>query len=224
MRRYKSILGKSFSEFIGTFALVFFGCGSLMIIERFPGAIPIASVPLIFGGTIAAMIYALGHISGAHFNPAVSLGFVVARHLPLKDLAWYWVAQFLGAIVATAALCFLLPEGVSYGASVSSVSPLLTICWEAILTFFLMFVIISVATDTRAVGVMAGAAIGLTVSLGAVLGGSITGGSMNPARSLGPALFQSELSSIHLYFIGPVIGAVLAALTYEMIRRMSPAK
>jgi len=87
-----------------------------------------------------------------------------------------------------------------------------------------MFVIISVATDTRAVGVMAGAAIGLTVSLGAVLGGSITGASMNPARSLGPALFQAELSSIHLYFIGPAIGAILAALTYEMIRKMSPAK
>ena len=135
-----------------------------------PGAIPVASVPLIFGGVIAAMIYAVGHISGAHFNPAVTLGFVVARHLLFKELAYYWAAQFLGAVAAISLLSLLLPKGVGFGATLTVVSPLLTICWEAALTFFLMFVIISVATDTRAVGVMAGAAIGLTVSLGSVLG------------------------------------------------------
>ena len=154
------LLHKAVAEFIGTFALVFAGCGSLMVAERFPGSIPAGLVPLVFGLVIAAMIYAVGHISGAHFNPAVSFGFAVARHFAWRHLLFYWSAQCLGAIAAMALLTAILPAGLVYGATLPSVTLLQAFAWEFVLSFFLMFVIIAVATDTRAVGIMAGAAIG----------------------------------------------------------------
>lgn len=189
-----------------------------MISERFGGGVPSSQIPLVFGLTVTAMIYALGHISGAHFNPAVTLAFAVARHFPWKEVLVYCVAQFLGAIAASGLLYFVLPHGVGFGATLPSVPLLPALAWEAVLTFFLMFVIIAVATDTRAVGIMAGFAIGATVTLDAIVGGPVTGASMNPARSLGPALFQGQFSSLWIYFIGPAIGAVAAALIYEWIR------
>lgn len=215
MLRLKS---KGIAEFIGTFAIVFAGCGAAMISERFSGSIAPGQIPIVFGLTVTAMIYALGHISGAHFNPAVTLGFAVARHFPWREVVTYWLAQFSGAVIAITLLHLILPQGALYGATLPKVLPFAAIVWEAVLTFLMMFVIIAVATDTRAVGVMAGFAIGATVSLDAIVGGSITGASMNPARSLGPALFQGELSSLWIYFIGPSIGAVAASLIYEWIR------
>lgn len=209
---------KAVAEFIGTFALVFAGCGSVMVSERFPGTVTLSSIPIVFGLVVATMIYAVGHISGAHFNPAVSLAFTLTRHFPKKELVAYWFAQFAGAIVAILLLQFLLPDGSIYGATVSNVGFLRTIAWEIVLTFFLMFVIIAVATDTRAQGVMAGAAIGATVCFCAFVGGPVTGASMNPARSLAPAIFQGTLNDIWVYFVGPAIGASLAALVYQKIR------
>lgn len=218
------LLKKLIAEFVGTFALVFAGCGAIMVSERFPGSVPLGSVPLVFGLTVAAMIYSVGHISGAHFNPAVSLAFAVGRHFPRRELFGYWVAQFLGAMVASSLLWATLPQGTGYGATLPQVAAIPAIAWETVLSFFLMFVIISVATDTRAVGTMAGAAIGATVALAAIVGGPVTGASLNPARSLAPALFAGTFDSLWIYLLGPCIGAVLAVGTYNYIRCDAPSE
>jgi aquaporin NIP len=212
---------KSLAEAIGTFTLVFAGCGSIMVAERYPGTLSHASVSVIFGLAVAVMIYAVGHISGAHFNPAVTLAFAVARHFPFQEVLAYWTSQLAGALAAIGVLKLILPPGHSYGATVPSVPPLPALTWEIILTFFLMFVIVAVATDTRAVGTMAGAAIGGTVMLAAWVGGPVTGASMNPVRSFAPAVFEGQLGVMWIYVLGPCMGAVLAALFYEAIR-MTP--
>lgn len=212
------LLKKTVAEAIGTFALVFTGCGAVMVSERFPGSLSGSAIPLVFGLAVAAMIYAVGHISGAHFNPAVTLAFAVARHFPKREVLTYWFAQFIGAVAAISLLYILLPAGNSYGATIPTVPTLQALGWETVLSFFLMFVIIAVATDTRAVGVMAGAAIGATVNLCAFVGGPVTGASMNPARTLAPALFQGQLDVFWIYLIGPCIGTTVAALLYEWIR------
>jgi aquaporin NIP len=210
---------KCLAECIGTYAMLFFGCGAIMVAERLPHAITPEAVPIIFGAVVAAMIYTVGHISGAHFNPAVTLAFAVTRHFPLKQLIPYWIAQCTGAVAAIASLWLLLPVGESYGATIATVAPATAFAWEVICSFFLMFVIIAVATDTRAEGVMAGIAIGTMVTLCAYVGGSITGASMNPARSLAPALFQNgALDMVWIYLSAPFLGAVLGAVTYQKIR------
>ena len=214
----KITLQKAVAEAIGTFTLVFAGCGSLMVLERFPGSIPPVAVPVIFGLAVAMMVYAVGHISGAHFNPAVTAAFAVARHFPAKQVLSYWLAQIGGALAAMELLFILLPPGHSFGATVPLIHPAKAVVWEAVLTFFLMFVIVAVATDTRAVGIMAGVAIGAAVMVGAFVGGAATGASMNPARSLAPALFEKRLDVFWIYLAGPMIGAILAAVFYEWIR------
>lgn len=215
---------KSLAEAIGTFALVFAGCGSIMVAERFPGNVPPSAIPVVFGLAVAVMIYAVGHISGAHFNPAVTLAFAVGRHFPLREVPAYWAAQCGGAVAASGLLTLLLPLGRAYGTTYSSVIPLQALAWEGVLTFFLMFVIMAVATDTRAEGTMAGAAIGGTVMLAAFVGGPVTGASMNPARSLAPALFQGQLGEMWIYILGPATGAVCAALLYNYLRQGSQLK
>ncbi len=210
---------RSLAEFIGTFTLVFAGCGSIMVAERFPGTITPGVIPIVFGLAVAVMIYAVGHISGAHFNPAVTLAFAVGRHFPVKNVLYYWIAQFTGALLAIGTLTLLLPIGRTYGTTFSSVQPPQALAWEGVLTFFLMFVIMAVATDTRAEGTMAGAAIGATVMLAAFVGGPVTGASMNPARSLAPALFQGQLGQMWIYIVGPLLGAVFAALLYNYLRK-----
>lgn len=209
---------KYLAEFIGTFALLFFGCGSIMMAERLPDTISVESIPIVFGAIVATMIYTVGHISGAHFNPAVTLAFSVTRHFPIRQVIPYWLAQFLGAIAAIAILSVIMPEGQLYGATVPSVDIITAFIWELILSAFLMFVIIAVATDTRAEGVMAGIAIGAIVALGAFIAGPLTGASMNPARSLAPALFQGTTGILWLYLIAPFIGAIIGAVIYQVIR------
>jgi aquaporin Z len=206
------------AEAIGTFALVFAGCGAIMVSQRFPGSVAPGAVAVVFGLVVAAMIYAVGHISGAHFNPAVTLGFAVVGRFPKKDVPGYWAAQLVGAFVAIAVLDALLPKGAGFGATLPSIPPMAAVAWEAVLTFFLMFVIISVATDTRAHGPIAGVAIGAAIALDAFMGGPVTGASMNPARSIAPAVFQGELSTLWIYLVGPAAGAVAAAFAYESIR------
>ncbi len=220
----KNVLHKKFiAEVIGTFTLVFAGCGSVMVAERFPGTVSPAVIAVVFGLAVAVMIYAVGHISGAHFNPAVTLAFAVARHFPFRQVLYYWTAQFAGALMAIGLLTLLLPAGRAYGSTFFSVNPFQALVWEAVLTFFLMFVIVAVATDTKAEGTMAGAAIGGTVMLAAWVGGPVTGASMNPARSFAPALFEGRLDVMWIYIVGPCVGAVAAALLYEAIR-MTPAQ
>lgn len=183
-----------------------------------PGTISPSVIPAVFGLVVACMIYAVGHISGAHFNPAVTFAFSVARHFPKKEVPVYWFAQFGAAVVASVLLTYLLPAGSGHGATHPSLGILPALGLEIVLSFFLMFVVIAVATDTRAVGTMAGVAIGGIVAVCAFVGGPLTGASMNPARSLGPALFENRLSNLWIYFIGPTIGTTLAAITYEWIR------
>ncbi|QQR81271.1 MAG: MIP family channel protein [Deltaproteobacteria bacterium] len=214
----KRLFQKSVAEAIGTFALVFTGCGGIMIMERFPGTIPQGAIPVIFGLAVAAMIYAVGHISGAHFNPAVTLAFAIARHFPKRDVLFYWIAQFLGAFAAIFLLFLILPEGRIFGATIPYVTLWKALIWEMVLTFFLMFVIIAVATDTRAEGTMAGAAIGATVMLAAFVGGPVTGASMNPARSLAPAIAEGHYENLWIYMIGPMVGAIMAAVLYSWLR------
>jgi len=151
------------------------------------------------------------------------LAFAATRHFPLKEVGVYWIAQVTGALAAIGLLTVLLPPGHTFGATHTSLQPLQAIGWEIVLTFFLMFVIMAVATDTRAVGTMAGAAIGGTVILAAWVGGPVTGASMNPARSLAPALFEGNLESLWIYIVGPFVGALLAAFIYSHLRHdLSP--
>ncbi len=212
------LIRKAMAECLGVFALVFFGCGGSMLLERYPQAGSPLLIPVIFGTTVMVMVYTLGHISGAHFNPAVTLAFAAARHFPKKEVLAYWTAQFSGGFLATALLSILMPRTSNFGAAVPQISWPAVFVWECLLTFFLMLVIMAVATDTRAVGTMAGIAIGAIVMLGAYLGGPFSGASMNPARALAPALFQHEIRFLWVYFAGPAAGAVAGALFYEWIR------
>lgn len=220
----RSFASKVAAEAVGTFAMVFAGCGAMMVNELFSGSLSGSAVPAVFGLTVTTMVYTVGHISGAHFNPAVTLAFAVSRHFPKREMLGYWLAQFSGAIAAIFLLSVLLPAGTVYGATIATVSPLQALAWEMILSFFLMFVIIAVATDTRATGTMAGVAIGATVTFCAMVGGPVTGAAMNPARALAPALFQGHVSQLWIYFFGPSVGATLAALLYEKIRCESDKK
>jgi aquaporin NIP len=199
------------AEFIGTFALVFFGCGAIA------NGLPPTAVALAFGLTIGVMVYALGHVSGAHFNPAVSIGFAIGGHLPMGRALTYAVAQVTGAIAAALLLRLTLGPGVRLGVTQPSGSDLQAFVWESVLTFFLMLVITAVATDERAIGNAAALAIGGMVALGALVGGSISGASMNPARSFGPAVVSSELASIWIYLTAPIVGSSAAALVYRYL-------
>jgi MIP family channel proteins len=205
------------AETIGTFALVFAGCGAIMVNEQ-TGALGHVGIAITFGLVIMVMIYAVGHVSGAHFNPAVTLSFALTRHFPPRQVPLYWAAQLAGALLAAAVLRGSLGNLAHVGATYPSGSDGQAFLWEAVMSFFLMFVIMAVATDTRAVGEAAAIAIGATVGLDAMFGGPITGASMNPARSLGPGIVTGDLHAIWIYLLAPPLGAALAALAYTFIR------
>jgi aquaporin NIP len=205
------------AEFVGTFALVFAGCGAVMVDAK-THALGHVGVALSFGLVIMVMIYAVGHISGAHFNPAVTFAFALSRHFPWPRAVGYWTAQFLGALTAAALLRGSLGDIADVGATLPSGSQGQSFLWELLLSFFLMFVITAVATDTRAVGEAAAIAIGGTIALDAMFGGPISGASMNPIRSLAPALVSGNLHALWLYILAPILGTSLGALTYQFIR------
>jgi aquaporin NIP len=205
------------AEAIGTAALVFAGCGAIMVDAR-TQQLGHVGVAISFGLVIMVMIYAVGHVSGAHFNPAVTLAFAVTRHFSWPRVAGYWSAQLTGALVAAAVLRGSLGDVAHVGATLPSGSDGQAFLWEAVLSFLLMFVIMAVATDTRAVGAGAAIAIGGTVGLDALFGGPITGASMNPARSLGPGLVSGELHDLWIYVVAPIGGAAIGALAYQLVR------
>jgi len=209
------------AELIGTFALVFAGAGAVMV-DAQTGALGHVGVAISFGLVIMVMIYAVGHISGAHFNPAVSFGFALTRHFPWPRVAVYWAAQFAGALLAAGILRASLGDVAHVGATLPSGSQAQSFLWEVVLTFFLMFVIMAVATDTRAIGEAAAIAIGGTVGLDAMFGGPISGASLNPARSLGPALVSGDLHAVWLYLTAPLLGAALGAIAYQFVRDEQP--
>ena len=204
------------AEVIGTFALVFAGAGAVMVDAKTHalGHVGVA----ISGLVIMVMIYAVGHISGAHFNAAVTFAFALNRHFPWPRALAYWGAQLLGALTAAALLRGSLGNLAHVGATLPSGSQGQSFLWELVMSFFLMFVIMAVATDTRAVGEAAAIAIGGTIGLDAMLGGPISGASMNPMRSLGPALVSGDLHALWLYILAPVLGTSVGALAYQFVR------
>ena len=209
------------AEFLGTFVLVFAGCGAIAVASRY-GGINHIGVALAFGLAVAVMIYALGHISGAHLNPAVSVGFALGRHFPWRLVASYSTAQILGAVCAALFLRASLGPDADLGVTTPSGTDFQSVAWEAVLTFVLMLVVTAVATDTRAVGEAAALAIGGAVCLGALVGGPVSGASMNPARSIGPALVSGDLTSLWVYIVGPIAGAAAAAALYRYLRGTQP--
>jgi MIP family channel proteins len=208
------------AEALGTFGLVFAGCGAIMIDIESHGRITHVGVGLVFGLIITVMINTFGHISGAHFNPAVTLAFVLTRHFPVKRLAGYWLAQCSGAIVAAGCLRLLFGPVANLGTTLpmGSGGAWQSFGLEALLTFFLMVVIMAMTTDTRAVGQAAALAIGATVALEALFAGPISGASMNPARSLGPALASFTWTAQWVYLTAPFLGAIAGALVYRWMR------
>jgi len=211
------------AEGFAAFALVFAGCGAIVSDAEYESALGAVGVSLTFGLIIMVMVYATGHLSGAHINPAVTLAFTLTRHFPSRDAVAYIAAQLAGAIAGAATLLAIWTDKPGQlGATVPSVGVGSALVYEVVLTAFLMFVIMAVATDTRAVGAAAAIAIGGTVGLDALFGGPVTGASMNPARSLGPALMAGEWRDFWLYIVGPVLGAALGALAYQLVRGDRP--
>ena len=211
MRRYAA-------ELIGTYALVFAGTGAIVINEQ-TGALGHFGVAATFGLIVLAMIYAFGDLSGAHLNPAVTLGFVVAKRFPVEEAAPYIVAQLSGALLASLTLRFLFPENATLGATFPAGSEMQSFILELLLTYFLMLVILQVAHGSKEVGVMAGIAIGAVVGLEALFAGPISGASMNPARSIAPALVSGEMRALWIYIVAPLLGALLATVTWSWLRK-----
>ena len=210
---------RALMEGIGTFALVFAGCGAIVTDATRDGALGVVGISLVFGLIIMVMVYAGGHLSGAHYNPGVTFAFALARHFPPHEALAYVGAQLLGAVLAALLLLAAWPDApADLGATLPSVAAGTALLYEIVLTAFLMFVITAVATDTRAVGAAAAIAIGGTVALDALFGGPITGASMNPARSFGPALASGEWSDFWIYVAGPLAGACVGVFAYELVR------
>lgn len=211
-------MNRLFAEIMGTATLVFCGCGAMVVNDLYPGTLGHVGVCLVWGLVVMAMIYAVGNISGAHLNPAVTLGFTAAGRFPLRDVAPYIAAQLFGAILAAHALKGLFPSHETLGGTFSSVETWRACVLEGILTFILMFVILNVSTGHMEKGIMAGVAVGGVIALEALLGGPVTKASMNPARSIGPALASWNFEHLWLYIVGPVTGALLASPTCRWIQ------
>ncbi|MDP9379387.1 MAG: MIP family channel protein [Chloroflexota bacterium] len=205
------------AEAIGAYALVTAGCGAIVVNSQ-TGALGHVGVALTFGLVIMVMITATGHLSGAHFNPAVTFAFALARHFPWRDLPAYIAAQLVGAIGGALTLRALFGDVAALGATVPSATATRSFGLEVLLTAVLMFVITSVATDTRAVGQLTAVAIGATIALNALWGGPVSGASMNPARSFGPALASGVWDDHWVYWLGPLIGASFGGLLYGGLR------
>ena len=214
-----SLARRAFAEGLATFALVFAGCGAIVVDSERGGSLGATGIALAFGLVIMAMIYATGHLSGAHINPAVTLAFLASRHFPARDALAYIPVQ-LGGAVAGALLLRVLWKGTpaDLGATVPTIGVGSALVYETVMTALLMFVIMAVATDTRAIGAAAAIAIGGTVALDAIFGGGVTGASMNPARSFGPALASGQWDDFWIYVVGPVVGAALGAAAYGFAR------
>jgi aquaporin Z len=199
------------AEAIGTFALVFFGCGAIIVNDLAGGVLGHAGVCAVFGLVVMAVIYAIGNVSGAHINPAVTMAFVLAGRMPRSRMLPYIASQLAGGLLAALLLLTLFPTHEGLGATLPAGPSAQSFIIEAVMSFFLMFVILNVSSGHQEKGLTAGVAIGGTVALEALFGGPVSGASMNPVRSLAPALVSGELGSIWIYLLAPVLGMLLAA-------------
>jgi MIP family channel proteins len=218
-------LRRASAEFVGTFALIFIGVGAGL----FSGG-QLLPVAFAHGLVIAVMASAVGHISGGHFNPAVTFGFVVTRRMELPLAAVYWFTQLLAATIAALALRFIFPSQANLDGGVPQVNEAIdlgpAVLTEAILTFFLVWVVFATAADPRGTfKAIAGLAIGLTITMDVLMGGPLTGAAMNPARALGPELLSNDWDNFWIWYVGPFAGAVIAAVAYELLylRPVRPA-
>jgi len=216
------ILRKCIAELIGTFALVFCGTGAIIIDQQTGGGVSHTGIAITFGLIVMSMIYAFGNISGAHFNPAVSIAFTIAGRFPLKELVPYIISQLAGAMFASLILRFLFPENGLLGTTLPAGAAMQSFVLEFILTFFLMIVIINVATGSKEQGMFAGLAIGSVVLLEAMFAGPICGASMNPARSFAPALISGDFDYLWIYLTAPVLGAATAIPIWKYLTLPKP--
>jgi aquaporin Z len=208
---------KLIAEFLGTFALVFAGTGAIVIDEVSGGAVTHVGIALTFGLIVLAMVYTLGDISGAHINPAVTISFFVARRLPGRNVLPYVISQCAGAIGASAVLRLLFPQNAMLGATIPAGSSLQSFVLEFILSALLMFVILGVSTGAREKGITAGIVVGSVIALEAMFAGPICGASMNPARSLGPAVVSMDLQSLWIYLLAPTVGASIGVIACRCV-------
>lgn len=206
------------AEFVGTFALVFAGTGAIVINDVSGGAVTHVGIALTFGLVVMAMIYAVGDVSGAHLNPAVTIGFWAARRLDGQTALPYIMSQCLGAVAASGMMRLLFPQHATLGSTLPAGSSLQSFLLELILTGLLMFVILSVSTGAKEKGITAGIAVGAVIGLEALFAGPITGASMNPARSLAPALVSAHFESVWIYLSAPSLGAMLAVLACRCVQ------
>lgn len=206
------------AEALGTFFLVFAGTSAIIVNAQTAGAVTLPGVALAFGLIVMTMVYALADISGSHLNPAVTIGFAVSGRFALREVPGYVIAQVGGAIVASLLMRLLFPGDHTLGATIPSGTAVQALVLEGVLTFLLMLVILAVSSRPKERGMMAGIAIGGAVCLAALIGGPVCGASMNPARSLAPALVAHRLDSLWVYLVGPIAGAALAAPTFRFLR------
>jgi aquaporin Z len=209
----------SIAEFTGTFILVFCGTGAIVINQQTGGTITHPGIAMTFGLIVMSMIYGLGNISGAHLNPAVSIAFALAGRFKPAKLAPYIIAQVTGAIAASLVLKFLFPTNEMLGSTLPAGTDMQSAVMEFILSFILMLVIINVSTGSKEQGLFAGIAVGGVVALEAMFAGPVCGASMNPARSLGPALVSGHFEHIWLYLLAPVLGAAAAIPTWKYLSK-----
>ncbi|XP_071721835.1 probable aquaporin NIP-type [Rutidosis leptorrhynchoides] len=212
------LIQKIIAEVIGTYFVVFAGCCAV-VLHKQHGQVSFEGLCVVWGLIVMVMVYSVGHISGAHFNPAVTITMAIFRKFPYKMVLVYIAAQMVGSVLASGTLCLLFDvKPADYFGTVPSGSNLQSLILEVIVSFLLMFVISGVATDNRAIGELAGIAIGMTIMLNVFISGNTSGGSMNPARSLGPAAVMRITKGLWIYILGPIAGAILGGFAYNLIR------
>lgn len=214
-------MNKYLAEIIGTFALVFCGTGAIVINQEAAGVITHSGIAITFGLIVASMIYTLGDISGAHLNPAVSIAFCIAKVFPVNELVPYIISQAIGAFIASLTLHYLFPSNSTLGSTLPSGTALQSFILEFILTFILMLVIMRVAKGSKEQGLFAGIAIGSVVLLEAMFAGPICGASMNPIRSVAPAIVSGSTQSLWVYILAPLLGAITAVYTFSLLKKES---
>ncbi|KAJ1426176.1 Major intrinsic protein [Sesbania bispinosa] len=216
---YVPFLQKLVAEVVGTYFLIFAGCASVVVNKGYDNVVTLTGISIVWGLVVMVMVYSLGHISGAHFNPAVTIAFATTKRFPWIQVPAYIAAQLIGATLASGTLKLIFSGSHDKFPGTLPAGSTMQAFWvEFIITFYLMFVISGVATDNRAIGELAGLAIGSTVLLNVMIAGPVTGGSMNPVRSLGPAFLHSEYRGIWIYLVSPLLGAVAGAWVYNIVR------